>query len=360
MKILFVIGHPAHVHLFKNMAKVLEQKGHKVYYAVCDIPIAKRIMEIYGMPYIDIGRKRDSIIGKAWTIISRDLKLFWFVLTHNINMGLSSGIELGHVSKFTKMKAMCFDDDDDWAEKLVVKYGHPFCNTTFTPNCIKRKTKSAIYYAGTHELAYLHPKTFSPDYTVLKRAGINKGECFFIMRFVAFKAHHDIGHRGLSVKQKEQLVNLLSKYGRVIITSERKLEDEFEQYRLPVPPEDIHSLMYYASLYVGDSQTMTSEAGLLGVPALKCNTFAGRASVPNMYEDYGLTYAYQPEDFDKMYHHIENILANPNAKEEWIKKRDKFLEDMIDPTKFFVWYVENYPESKNIMKNNPDYQYNFR
>ena len=67
-----------------------------------------------------------------------------------------------------------------------------------------------------------------------------------------------------------------------------------------------------------------------------------------------------PEDFDKMYHHIENILANPNAKEEWIKKRDKFLEDMIDPTKFFVWYVENYPESKNIMKNNPDYQYNFR
>jgi len=27
---------------------------------------------------------------------------------------------------------------------------------------------------------------------------------------------------------------------------------------------------------------------------------------------------------------------------------------------FLVWFIENYPESNKIMKENPDYQYNFR
>ena len=51
---------------------------------------------------------------------------------------------------------------------------------------------------------------------------------------------------------------------------------------------------------------MTSEAAILGVPALKCNTFAGRLSVPNELEQkYGLCYAYQPCEFDRLYAHVE-------------------------------------------------------
>ena len=360
MRILIDIGHPAHVHLFMPMAKELEKKGHKIFFSCREIPVAQRLLEANNYSFLNLGKKSDSLIGKAFRVLWQDLQLFSFVIRKRINIGICNGICLPHISKVSFMNSIVCDDDDDEGEILEAKFGNPFADSILTPKWVSRKGKNALFYSGTHELAYLHPNRFMPNKNVLKKAGIKDGEIFFIMRFVAFKAHHDVGQAGLSISNKESLVNLLSRYGRVIITSERKLEDEFEQYRLPVPPEDIHSLMYYASLYVGDSQTMTSEAGLLGVPALKCNTFAGRASVPNMYENYGLTYAYQPEDFDKMYHHIENILANPNAKEEWIKKRDKFLEDMIDPTKFFVWYVENYPESKKIMKTNPDYQYNFR
>lgn len=355
-------GHPAHVHLLKGVAKELIARGHNVYYSVRDIPVAKHLMEVYGMtPYVDLGGKKDSLAGKAQTVLKQDLILYNFVRKNKIDFGLSSGIVLPHVSIFTKMKAFKFDDDDDVVEPLVVKYGHPFSDTVFTPDSIKRKTKHAVYYAGSHELAYLHPNQFKPDKNVLAKAGLKEGERFFIMRFVAFKGHHDINQGGLSFEQKKALIDLLEPYGRVIITSERKIEPEFERYRLPVAPEDIHSLMAYASMFVGDSQTMTSEAAILGVPALKCNTFAGNLSVPNELEQkYGLCYAYQPEDFDKFYKHTETLLNSPSTKEEWQEKRKKFLEDKIDVTSFFVWYIENFPESKQIMKKDPDFQLRFK
>ena len=181
------------------------------------------------------------------------------------------------------------------------------------------------------------------------------------MRFVALKGHHDVGQSGLSLDQKRRLIELLKPYGRVIITSERAIESEFEQYRLPVPPEDIHSLMYYSSMFLGDSQTMTSEAAILGVPALKCNTFAGRLSVPNELEQkYGLCYAYLPSEFDKLYEHTKRLLETPNTKQQWQQKRDCFLADKIDVSAFFVWFIENYPESKRILSENPDHQLRFK
>ena len=36
------------------------------------------------------------------------------------------------------------------------------------------------------------------------------------------------------------------------------------------------------------------------------------------------------------------------------------LADKIDVTAFLVWFVENYPQSFQIMKENPDYQLRFK
>lgn len=361
MNILIDIGHPAHVHLFRYTSEQLKKHGHWVFFSVRDISIAKRLMDYYGMEYINLGKKKDSVFGKALTIIVQDVKMLWLVWKNKIDIGLSSGIVLSHVSKMSKIKSFVFDDDDDAVEPLVVKYGHPFSNVVITPSAIKRETEKTIYYKGCHELAYLHPNHFKPDNTVLKKAGLSVRDKFFILRFVAFKGHHDVGQQGISLEQKRRLVNLLSHHGRVIITSEREIEQEFEQYRLPVPPEEIHSLMYYATMFIGDSQTMTSEAAIMGVPALKCNTFTGKLSVPNELEQkYGLCYAYHPDDFEKFYEHIDRLLKQPDLKEKWMQKREKFLKDKIDVSAFFTWFIENYPESNRIMKEDPDYQYNFK
>ena len=181
------------------------------------------------------------------------------------------------------------------------------------------------------------------------------------MRFNVFKAHHDVGIRGLNINQKLKLIELLEPYGRIFITTERDIEPELKKYQMPISPEKIHSLLYYATMLVGDSQTMTSEAAVLGTPAIRCNDFVGRISYLEEEEHkYGLTYGFKPEDFDKMIVKIIKLLKTQNLKQEWQKRRQKMLSDKIDPTSFMVWFVENYPESAKIMKENPDYQYNFK
>lgn len=346
MNILVDIGHPGHVHLLRHLSVEFQKRGHTLHYSVRDIPVAKRLMEHYGMtPFVDLGAKSDTLAGKVLAVLRHDAHLLRYVKKNHIDIGLSSGISLCHLAQITPIKSIVFDDDDDIVEPLVTRFEHPFASVVFTPDCITRKTSKAVYYPGTHELAYLSPNRFSPDPTVLQHAGVTENERFFIMRFVAFKGHHDMGQQGLTIEQKNALIELLIPHGRVIITAERAIEPEFEQFRLPVPPEEIHSLMAYSSMFLGDSQTMTSEAAVLGVPALKCNTFAGCLSVPNMLEQkYGLCYAYHPTQFKDMYNHIEHLLARrpDELKNEWQIKRHRLLADMTDPTDFFINYIEKH------------------
>jgi hypothetical protein len=114
-------------------------------------------------------------------------------------------------------------------------------------------------------------------------------------------------------------------------------------------------------MLIGDSQTMTSEAAVLGTPALKCNTFAGKLSVPNELENkYRLCYSYLPEQSDDFFAQIKELLNDANTKPVFAKRKEIMLADKIDVTAFYVWFIENYPESAEIMKYNPDYQYKFK
>lgn len=282
---------------------------------------------------------------------------------NSIEIGIGTSINLAHASKITKMKSLVLDDDDDTVQPLFTKFAHPFCDTLLSPSALigHRKKKQTIFYTGYHELAYLHPNRFVPDSGVLNQSELIEGEKYFILRFNSFKAHHDIGIKGISLENKRKLINLLKPYGKIFITSERELETEFEEYRINIPPHQIHSLLYYATMFIGDSQTMTSEAAVLGTPSVRCNSFVGRiAYLEEQEHTYGLTYGFKPNETDKMFIKIEELLKLNNLKEEWQKRRQKMLADKIDVTAFLVWFVENYPDSFRIMKENPDYQYNFK
>lgn len=363
MRILIDIGHPGHVHLIRNLYNILRQNNHSLWVTVKDIPVAKTLMDIYGMEYIDLGEKRDSLIGKALSQINYNKKVLQLVMKHKIDLGIGTSITLAHVSKLTKMKSIILDDDDDEVQPLFVKYAHPFADVILSPESLigHRKNKKTIFYAGFHELAYLHPNRFTPDDNVLSEVGLKKGDVFFIMRFNVFKAHHDVGINGVSLKNKLELIKLLEPYGPVFITTEREIESDLKQYQLPVSPEKAHSLMYYATMFLGDSQTMTSEAAVLGTPAIRMNSFVDRiAYLEEEEHKYGLTYGFKPDQFDKMASKIKGLIEISNIKGEWQKRRQMMLSDKIDVTSFFVWFIENYPESVNIMKENPNYQYRFK
>jgi len=117
-------------------------------------------------------------------------------------------------------------------------------------------------------------------------------------------------------------------------------------------PEKIHSFIYYATMFIGDSQTMTAESAVLGTPAFKCNSFAGEMAVANEIEHkYGLSFSYKPEQFDEMLKQIEELLTIPDLKENWQVKRNTMLKDKIDVTAFMNWFVENFPAGIDSVKN---------
>lgn len=357
MHFIIDIGHPAQVYLLKNVYAALIEKGFTGLILTRDIPAVTDLLDEYDLPYRLIGTKKHTLFGKFIHQHLYNFRVFRILQKYKPKLAIGTSVTVAHAARFSKTVSIILDDDDDDIQPLFTKYVHPFANIILSPDCIKRKAKQTIYYHSIHELSYLHPKVWQPDQSVLQKVGLKEGAPFFLLRFNKFKAHHDRQHYGLSLEQKRILVNTLSQKGKVFISAEGDIEPDFQPYLLHLPLTDIHSLMAYATMFVGDSQTMTTEAAVLGVPALKCNTFAGKLSVPNYLEQaYGLCYAFQPHDFDKMMAKIELLLSNKHLKSDWAKKQQQFVASHICLSDFYVWFIENYPQSVEIMKENPDYQ----
>ena len=110
-------------------------------------------------------------------------------------------------------------------------------------------------------------------------------------------------------------------------------------------------MMAFASLYIGDSQTMAAEAGVLGVPFVRFNDFVGRIGYLRELEDkYELGYGIKASaegSVDALCERVENLVAMKASerKATFAERRAKMLADKIDCAKFLTWFIENYPKS---------------
>ena len=121
MNILIDINHPAHVHLLRNVYKMLVERGHKVMVVVKEIPSAMKLMDFYGIPYLNIGKKDDNLGKKGFDQLVYDKRMLKIVRQNHIDIGLGSSINIPHISKLSRMKSIILDDDDDEVEPLFVK-----------------------------------------------------------------------------------------------------------------------------------------------------------------------------------------------------------------------------------------------
>jgi len=206
------------------------------------------------------------------------------------------------------------------------------------------------------ELCYLFPRYFNPDQNILKELGLDSKEPYALFRFVSWGANHDIGQTGIPDVAKIELVNRLTMSMRVFISSEGKMPEELIKYKIQISPEKIHDVLAFAKIYIGEGATMASESAMLGTPAIYVNSLT--AGTIDEQQNSGLLFSYR--NYYGVLSKVEELLSNPNLKQEFIQKRDKMLEDKIDVTSFMVWFVENYPESFRIMRENPEYQERFK
>jgi predicted glycosyltransferase len=159
-------------------------------------------------------------------------------------------------------------------------------------------------------------------------------------------AYHDVGKTGISDEIALRLIQMIEPHGKVYITSERPLPPQFEPYRISIRAADIHHALYFAEMFIGDSQTMTAESAVLGTPALRFNDFVGELSyLEDLEHNYGLTYGIKTNELEKLYQKLDELLNTPNLKLEWEKKRSYMLTKKSNFAKWMIHFFQNYPTS---------------
>lgn len=360
MRILIDIGHPAHVHLFRNFAHIMQNNGHKILFSCRDKEFEIALLRANGFDFVSFGKKYKSIAGKIYGLCKFDLKEWQTCCKFKPDILLSHGSPYAaHAAWLIKRPHISFEDTYNFEQ---IKLYEPFTDVILTASyehpVISQKE---IRYDGYHEIAYLSPKYFIPDETIFKQFGLSVDEKLSILRFVSWNASHDRGHIGISMEYKIKAVKQISQYSRVLISSEGELPKELEKYRIKLSPDKIYDIMAYASLVYGESSTMAEEAAMLGVPSIYYNnksTYYTR----HLEKQYGLIYNFREseEDQEAGIQKAIELLTTPSLANVYKQKSNLMLREKIDVTAFMVWFVENYPQSKQIMQENPNYQDRFR
>lgn len=359
MRILIDIGHPAHVHYFRNLARIFIDKGSKVLFTTRDKEVAIQLLDHYGFKYVNFGKPFRSRIGKVWGLFWFTWRLFIVALKFKPDFYLNASMYSAIVAWILRKPHLSLEDTFNMEQ---VRLYMPFTSVVLTGSYPHPPLgRKEIRYDGFQELAYLHPKRFTPDPQVIKALGMGSGEKYVVLRFVSWDASHDFGHKGISKENKLKFVTEISRFAKVFISSEKELPSELDSYRLNVAPEKMHDVLASCSLLIGESFTMASECAVLGVPAIVIHNT--RSFYLNDQEKkYGLVFNYSEseEDQQKAISKAVELLKLPNIEAEWQRRRQVMLQAKIDPTAFFVWFVENYPQSEKILREDPEYQLKFK
>ena len=75
MRLLIDILHPAHVHVFRNLAADLLARGHQVRFTLREKECARELLDHYRLPYEVLSTQRHGA-GLAWEFAARTARLW--------------------------------------------------------------------------------------------------------------------------------------------------------------------------------------------------------------------------------------------------------------------------------------------
>ena len=306
-------------------------------------------------------RQSSRKLNLIWEMLKMDLYVSWYVIKNRPKIIVGTYCPI--ISRLLPVSFIVCNEDDADVVPRFAKLAYPAADAILTPitcDCGKWNSK-ATKYAGFQKLAYLHPNQFIPDKTIVDKYLGKNYKPYVLMRFAKLNAHHDGGIKGMTDTIALNIIKKLQDTHQVYISSERPLGDVLEKYRLKIDPMDMHHLMAYADLFLGDSQSMAVESAVLGIPNIRFNNFVAKIGVLNELENkYQLTCGVPSDNEYLLYNRIDELMNSSNNKDVFKKRREKLLNDKIDVTSFMTWFIENYPSSKNDMIINSEIQYRFR
>jgi predicted glycosyltransferase len=360
MTVLFVTGHPAQIHNFRIVKRLLEAKGHKVVWVSSKKDISFELLKLYGIKAYEITRPTKGFVSKLKALFVNSVIIFKIIRKEKVDFIVS------RVSPFAAIAGKLLGKShialaDTESSGIYDTIFTKLLDSLITSTTFKRNLrKDQIRINSNIELFYLHPNHFRPNDSIYDYLKISKEEKFVILRFVSWEAYHDKGLTGFNDENKVKAVKEFSKFAKVFISAEGSLPCEIEQHRILIPFDKMHDALYYSSLFFGEGASMAAESSVLGSPAIFLNdNWSGNALDLMKYE---LFYSYKSniEDQLKAIEKGVELLSNSDLKSNMQSKLETYFTDKIDASSFLTWFIEEFPNSKKVIEHDITYQNKFK
>lgn len=339
MRYLFELNHPKHYYQFKYVMLQLRRAGHEILVVARDKDVLLKILQEEDVPFEIFGKHRKTLGGKIFGTIPLLFSYNRIIRRFKPDVIVSkASFYAALLAKINGVKSVIFPDSE--VVKVTNRYVVPLASKVVTPGTFGLDYGNKhIRVNGLYEDCYLSPTVFIPDESVIKEYGLKRP--YAIFRFVGWSANHDVGNNGFSLEQKLRLTKAVEDHMSVYISSEKPLPEDLCHYQLKTPASLMHHILAFADLYLGDSQTMATEAALLGTPAIRSNSFVGENDMTNfkvLENRYGLLR--NVAKFDDVLAVIEDF-SSTSRKAEWTAKRDKYYSETGDLNQVIVEILLN-------------------
>lgn len=329
MNVLIEIGHPAHVHFFRDAIAKLPSLGHSVAVVSRNKDITNRLLEREGIAFECFSAPARSLPGLMRELSGRWWKTGRLIRRQSVDLAVSiSGITTSLPARLQSTRNLVFTDTED--ATLSNRIAFPFADTIWTPNFfLKSLGRKHRRYPGLHELAYLQDF----DFAAAARTRVEMGlpEEYFFLRIVANDALHDRSIQGLRVEDLRSLIAFLRPRGEVFLSSESPLPADLEKYRTRFPIEKVHAVMAGARAFIGESPTMAVESSLLGTPAaLISQRYPRLGNMVGLEREFDLLRCFAA--WEKF--RVEEFLS-ANTKFEWANRAAAYRRD-TPPMRNFI------------------------
>ncbi len=335
-RIHFDVTHPAHVHLFRYAIRELVDDGHHVVVSSREKELTTDLLDALDIPHTVLSTMGDRKVELASEWIGRSVRTLEYDRQFDPDVVVSR-LSPSAVAAAAAMGAGSVAFHDHEGTNRLAGLLAPFLDRICTPASFEADFGAPHRrHEGVQELAYLHPNRFTPDRDRLREHGVEPDDPYSVLRLVSMGAHHDVGLKGISEPAQRRLVDELSAHGPVYVSAEGSVSNDLSAEPMPVPPELMHDLLGEASLLVTDSNTMATEAGLLGTPVVRSGAYAATDEFSNftVLGEAGLVESIADET--AAVERAIELAADPDATDRWQRQREAYLADATDVTRYMV------------------------
>lgn len=335
MKAAVSIEHPAWAHQFKNMIQKVNKDGEMLVLAVNkdgDLDL----LDSFGIPYVKLASSTGKNIFEKGCLFlrlcldyTREIRRF----NPDILIGRASPM-MAVAARLTGKPHIIFEDTE--VSRFSLNICRRFSSCIITPQTfLSELGEKQLRLPMYKELFYLH-NDFEPDAEIVRKSGIDTDKPFAVVRFVSWNASHDIGMDGLNSQEKKQFIKRIEELLPVYISSEDTLPEELAKYRLTVPFDQIHHVLYYATFVFSEGASMASEAAVLGTHSFYLNQIASGTTEEQEKRFRLLRVLHNPGTrYEEAIKEAKELMKNEALWESGKEKRKRMLKEMPDPNEIY-------------------------